>query len=112
MDGSDRNMTFIVVNGPENQKIAKKYGIEGYPSLIYAKPKSNGLAAVEFMDDDNRTYTEVKKWLGIQMEKTNVEIEDNHHHETVKEEMHENDKDFEGGNHTESGSLEGQLTNL
>ena len=34
---------FLSINGPKNRKLSKKYQIEGFPTVLYAKPSTKGL---------------------------------------------------------------------
>jgi len=44
----DTEVVFLAIDGPKISKISKKYRINGFPAVIYAKPGTKGLQVNEF----------------------------------------------------------------
>ena len=41
--------------------LVRKYGVRGFPSFVYVKPKTNANVATKFQD--NRTYEDMREWM-------------------------------------------------
>tara|TARA_B100000902_G_C26904902_1_gene713958 strand:- start:347 stop:577 length:231 start_codon:yes stop_codon:yes gene_type:complete len=52
-----KNVKFMKVNGPQNSKLAKKYDIQSYPTLVLVKSNKS----VKF--ENKRTYPNIVKFI-------------------------------------------------
>jgi len=69
---NENKVALFLVDGPNVNKLRKRYKVNGFPSIIYVKAGTKGLEANEF--DEFRDFNHVKDWIDLSVKRSDAEI--------------------------------------
>ena len=56
-ENKDKNIKFMKINGPKNQKMSKKYGVNGFPTIILIRNNN------PILFKNKRTYENLQEFI-------------------------------------------------